>query len=171
MTHEDHIVGDDCADTEVDGYGNMMGDDSVNPNVNPLASNPELRKEDNVPMSNPVSRVVNSTIPPSSKTSLVAIDGNVYIEVGAMRVCSHTKHDKWYESKFSKYYKSEYLMTAYSELIHRAGDQSDWITPEDVRCKVVWSMDDHASEGHPPLLVKRLSVISVLSAKVRHALF
>ncbi|KAI9199138.1 hypothetical protein LWI28_028092 [Acer negundo] len=73
MTHEDvNIVGDDCADTGEDGHANTMGDDFENPNVNPLASDPELQQEDNVPMSNLVSRVVNSTIPPSSKSSLVA---------------------------------------------------------------------------------------------------
>ncbi|KAK3195743.1 hypothetical protein Dsin_027053 [Dipteronia sinensis] len=88
MTHEDvDVVGDDCADTEEDGHANTMGDDFVNPNVNPLASNPELRQEENVPMSNPISRVVNSTVPPSSKTSLVAIDGNVDIEISGLYHC------------------------------------------------------------------------------------
>ncbi|KAK4839329.1 hypothetical protein QYF36_021018 [Acer negundo] len=83
MTHEDvNIVGDDCADTEEDGHANTMGDNFANPNVNPLASDPELQQEDNVPMSNPVSRVVNSTVPPSSKTSVVAVDQNVDIEIG-----------------------------------------------------------------------------------------
>ncbi|KAK4855094.1 hypothetical protein QYF36_003937 [Acer negundo] len=77
-------VGDDCVDIEVGGYENMMGDDSANPNINLLASNPELRKEDNVPMSNPISRVVNPAVPLSSKTSLVTIDRNVDIEVGGL---------------------------------------------------------------------------------------
>ncbi|KAK1571076.1 hypothetical protein Q3G72_011620 [Acer saccharum] len=88
MTQEDvNIVGDDCADTEEDGHANTMGDDFANPNVNPLASDPELRQEDNVPMSNPISRVVNLTVPPSSKTSLVAIDGNIDIEMGGLYHC------------------------------------------------------------------------------------
>ncbi|KAK4837990.1 hypothetical protein QYF36_010180 [Acer negundo] len=85
QTHEDvNIVADDCADTEEDGHANTMGDDFTNPNVNPLASDPELQQEDNVPISNPVSRVVNSTVPPSSKTSFVAVDRNVDIKIGGL---------------------------------------------------------------------------------------
>ncbi|KAI9160349.1 hypothetical protein LWI28_007348 [Acer negundo] len=70
--------------TEEDGHANTMGDDFTNPNVNPLASDPELQQEDNVPISNPVSRVVNSTVPPSSKTSFVAVDRNVDIKIGGL---------------------------------------------------------------------------------------
>ncbi|KAK3207025.1 hypothetical protein Dsin_021071 [Dipteronia sinensis] len=51
----------------------------------------------------------------------------------AMRV-----HNVPYESKCSKYYKSKYLMIAYSELIHPVGDQSDWIPPKDVCYEVVY---------------------------------
>ncbi|TXG48698.1 hypothetical protein EZV62_024573 [Acer yangbiense] len=78
----------DHFNTEEDGHANTMGDDFANPNVNPLASDPELRQEDNVPMSNLVSRVVNSTVPPSSKTSLVAVDRNIDIEIGGLYHCN-----------------------------------------------------------------------------------
>ncbi|KAK2663585.1 hypothetical protein Ddye_002159 [Dipteronia dyeriana] len=88
MNHEDiDIVGDDCADTDEDGHANTMGVDFANPNVNLFASDPELWQEDNVHMSNLVSRVVNSTIPPSSKASLVAVDENVDIEIGGLSIC------------------------------------------------------------------------------------
>ncbi|KAK1560948.1 hypothetical protein Q3G72_032640 [Acer saccharum] len=87
VTHEDvDIVGDDCTYTEEDDHANTMGDDFANLNVNPLASDPELRQVDNVPMSNPVLRVVNSIVPSSSKTSHVVVDGNVDIAIGGSRV-------------------------------------------------------------------------------------
>ncbi|KAK3204922.1 hypothetical protein Dsin_018968 [Dipteronia sinensis] len=58
-------------------------------------------------------------------------------------------HNVSYESKCSKYYRSKYLITTYLELIHPMGDQSDWIIPEDVRCKVVYPPVGGRSAGRP----------------------
>ncbi|KAK2646763.1 hypothetical protein Ddye_021958, partial [Dipteronia dyeriana] len=68
-------------------------------------------------------------------------------------------HNGPYESKCSKYYKSAYLMIAYSELIHPVGDQSDYIIPEDVRCKVVYLPVGGRSAGRPSK--RRIPSISV----------